>query len=88
MRVTNWIRYRSQLEFQGLRNTFVFHEENNDLRKFIVFVLIVTWATITVGIAFEEASVTPTYSMLTALVWALVGRLWGGEVAKLSEGAG
>lgn len=57
------------------------------MKKFLVFVLVVTWSAITVGIAFQEAQVTPTYSMLTALIWALVGRIWGGNVKDVTSGS-
>lgn len=72
-------------ELRGIRNTFRFHEDNNDIRKFLIFVLVTSWAVITIGIAFEEAAATPTYGMLTALIWALVGRVWGDEVKDATE---
>lgn len=74
-----------RLEGRALWRVFHYQENNNDLRKFVLFVLIVTWAVITVGIAYQQAQVTPTYSMLTALIWAVVGRLWGGEVKDLTS---
>lgn len=78
------VRTAIKREATALRRTFSIHEDNSDVRKFVVFVLIVTWSAITVGIAFNEASTTPTYSMLTALIWALVGRMWGGEVKDVA----
>lgn len=78
---------RCVIEGHALWRTFHFRDENNDMKKFVMFVLVVTWGVITVGIAFEEAQVTPAYSMLTALIWAVVGRLWGGEVKDLTKGS-
>lgn len=74
-------------EVTALRRVFVFHDANHDLRKFLVFVLVITWAVITAGIAFNAAEVTPVYSMMTALIWAIVGRLWGGEVKDVTGGS-
>jgi len=75
-----------KIEALALRRTFSFHADNSDIRKFLLFVLVVTWSSITVGIAYQAAQVTPVYSMLTALIWALVGRLWGGNVKDISSG--
>lgn len=77
---------RIRIEGRALRETFSFQPDNSDMKKFLTFVLVITWATITAGIAFQEAQVTPTYSMLTALIWALVGRIWGGNVKDVTGG--
>lgn len=77
-----------QIETRAIRRTFSFTAANSDLQKYLVFVLVITWSVITIGVAYNEASPTATYSMLTALIWALVGRIWGGEVKDMTGGAG
>lgn len=79
---------RLRIETRAIWNMVFIQPGNSDVRKFLIFTLVVTWAVITTGIAFEQALVTPTYSMLTALVWALIGRAWGGEVKDITSGAG
>jgi hypothetical protein len=80
-------RTTAERETKAIRRVFSFHDENHDLRKFMLFVLITTWAIITVGIAFGEATNTGAYGMLTALIWAVIGRLWDGEVKDLTGGS-
>lgn len=79
------VQNRLFIELLALRRTLFFHEQNNNKKKFLIFVLVTTWAVITVGIAYNQAVSTEAYSMLTALVWALIGRFWGDEVAEIAK---
>ncbi|MFD1512446.1 hypothetical protein [Halomarina rubra] len=67
--------------------TFVPHRYNNHTRKIVTIVLAVGWMTMTVGISAKLAVATPTYGMLTAAVFAIIGRMWDIEVGALGARA-
>lgn len=73
-------------EVVGVRRMLFPHADNSLKRIGFVWMLLAVWGSITVGIAYGAAEATPVYSMLTALVWALVGRMWGGEVKDITSG--
>lgn len=83
-----WARDVLDRELRALVRTVTFHEDNNNAVKGFLLLLLVVWGTITIGIAFGVAESTPIHTMLTALVWALVGRVWGGEAKDVTGGAG
>jgi hypothetical protein len=59
---------------------------NNDARKHLSTVLVLTWSALTIGFAagvFGNPSVV-FYGPLTAFVWMLIGRMWGLEVQGLA----
>lgn len=63
--------------------TFVPHQYNSHTRKVVTIVLAVGWMSMTVLVSTELAVATPTYGMLTAVVFAVVGRMWDVEVGAL-----
>lgn len=67
--------------------TFVPHSENNATRKVVTSVLMVTWASITLGVAFGFAESGDFYGYMTALVFAIVCSIWGFELGVLDSEA-
>ena len=63
--------------------TFIPHRYNNHTRKVVTIVLAVGWMSMTVLVSTELAVATPTYGALTAIVFAIVGRMWNIEVGAL-----
>lgn len=77
---------RLYLELWAFRRVFKFTPQNNDMEKMLMGFMLSVWSLIAVGIAFGHAEHTETFTMLTALVWAIVGRVWGGEVKDVTSG--
>lgn len=75
----------AKLEVRGLWRTFMPHEENNNTRKAVTLILVLTWSILTIAMAFEDlATVSPPfYGLYTAVIFLIVGRLWNLEVEKL-----
>lgn len=69
-------------ELYCLGLTFVFHGGNNHIRKAVTLLLFAVWGGITVGLSFESVSVVqpPFYSVITGLVFLIIGRMWDIEV--------
>ena len=64
---------------------FVPHPGNNDFRKITASGLMGTWIIITLGIAFNAATLgTIQYGALTAIVYTIIGIQWGFEIDSLS----
>lgn len=63
------------------------HQANNTFRKFITFILVLTWICLTTSVAFDFASINPwiwgTFTGLTMLVW---GQMWELEKYRVSIG--
>lgn len=84
-----WVAHpklRLALELLAIQRTFRPVPSNNDARKYLSSILVLTWAVLTVGFAagvFGNPSVV-FYGPLTAFVWALIGRMWGLEVQGLA----
>lgn len=76
---------RLALEARAFARVFCYTSNNNNMEKTLLWFLLAAWTIITVGIAFGYAESTTVYSGITALVWALVGRAWGGEIKDLSS---
>lgn len=68
-------------ELGALRRTLWFHPNNDDIKKFVAIALIITWSIITVGVSFGYAEVTSEYTIITAIIWMFIGRLWGEEAS-------
>lgn len=83
---TSNMRDRALLEIMALRRVFRFTKKNSHLEKLLVWVFLFVWGIITIGISFGWADATMVYNALTALVWALVGRVWGTEVKDMTSG--
>lgn len=79
---------RLKAEIIALRRTLWFHEANNDLEKLLGLALFATWSVITIGVAFGYAEATEQYAIITALMWMMIGRMWGGALKDASRGAG
>lgn len=79
---------RASIEIRSFGRVFRLTDVNSPIEKTILWVLLAVWGTITIGIAFGFAESTTVYSGLTALVWALVGRVWGQEAVKMAGGMG
>lgn len=67
-------------ELYCLYLTFVFHEQNSDLRKLATLVLVGVWASIEVGAAFGVATLPDQFFFLRLVIGVLIGRLWGIEI--------
>jgi len=79
-------KLRLALELLAIQRTFRPVPANNDARKYLSSILVLTWAILTLGLAagvFGNPSVV-FYGPLTAFVWALIGRMWGLEVQGLA----
>lgn len=76
---------RCLVELRAFGLIFVLHKNNSDIEKVMVWVFLLAWGVITIGIAFEEAVNTQIYTMLTALVWMLIGRVWGREFEMVKD---
>lgn len=64
---------------------FVPHPGNNDFRKLTASGLMVTWMVITLGIAYDAATLGAIqYGALTAIVYTIIGIQWGFEIDSLS----
>lgn len=79
---------RLGIELRALKLTCLTVPENNDARKYITLVFVLTWATLTVLIGTERVPDPSAvyYGPFTALVFLLVGRMWGVEVERLLAG--
>mgnify|MGYP000075917202 CR=1 FL=1 len=66
---------------------FRFHGQNNHLRKAVTIMLVFVWAVITLALTFDAipAETPPYYAVLTAFVWAIVGRMWDFEINSFSD---
>lgn len=76
---------RTEIEILALKRTFLTVPANNDARKHFTSILVLTWSVLTVGFAsghFSDPSVV-FYGPFTALVWMIIGRMWGLEVQGL-----
>lgn len=74
-----WVRH----ELKAIGCCFRFTPHNSPTQKILLWVVVGIWAVITVGIAFGHATPTTEYSAITAVVWALFGRVWGAEATAL-----
>jgi len=81
-------RARAAVELRAIRRVFKFTPENSRTEKVFVWILLTGWTIVMIGIAYGVAEPTTEYSMITALIWALVGRIWGGETKDITSGAG
>lgn len=70
------------VEVRAFTRSLWFHPNNDDLEKFVAVALIITWCIITIGVSFGAAEVTTEYTIITAIVWMFIGRLWGQEASK------
>lgn len=82
------IKRRIVQEGIALRRTAWFHETNSDLEKLLALALFATWSVITIGVAFGYAEATQQYAIITALMWMMIGKMWGGAMKDVSSGAG
>jgi len=58
---------------------------NNDLRKRLASLLMLTWTVVTLGIAFNVASLgIIQYGAMTAVIYTIIGIQWGFEVDGLA----
>lgn len=79
-------RRQATTELYALIRTFRPVPQNNDARKHLSTILVATWSVLTLGLAggwFGNPSVV-FYGPLTALVFLIVGRMWGLEVQGLA----
>lgn len=63
--------------------TFVPHARNNATRKIVTTILMLTWATVTLGSAFGFAETGQYYPWMTMAVFAIVCTIWGFEMGML-----
>jgi|GEM_PF-1810968 len=70
---------RVKAELACLLLVFVPHHDNSHTRKVATWILVATWAIITVLVSTGDANATATYGVLSAVVWSLIGRWWGIE---------
>ena len=78
--------YSIELEYAALKRCLVPMPDDNKGRvvaKLVAIMLVGTWLTITIAVAFERAVVPPHWLGFTALIFLLVGRLWDLEVRQL-----
>jgi len=78
-------RRRASAEIAAFKRCFHPVPDNNDARKYLSSILVLTWAVVTVGFAsgaWAEPGVI-YYGPLTALVWTLIGRMWGIEIESI-----
>jgi len=59
--------------------TFVFHPDNDDVRKFGTLVVVGVWALLEVGSAFGYATLPDQFFYIRVFVGILIGRVWGIE---------
>lgn len=76
-------RYRAML--QCAYWTFVPHSKNHATRKIVTTVLMLTWASVTVGVAFGFAETGSYYTYMTLLVFSIVCSIWGFEMGLLDS---
>lgn len=84
----DWWRHNGQRARAAIRAlwwTFVPHEHNSPIPKVVTTILMLTWAIITLGIAFGFAEAGDFYPYMTALVFAIVGAIWGFELDTLDK---
>jgi len=75
--------------FGFLSLTFVLaifpHEANNSFRKLITFIMFVTWIVITVGVAFNEATINPwLWGGISSIITLVFGQMWGIEISRVA----
>jgi len=73
-------RRRIVAELYCLLLTFVFHPDNDDVRKFGTLVVVGVWAVVEVGAAFGYATLPDQFFYLRVFVGILIGRVWGIEI--------
>jgi len=57
---------------------------NNDLRKRLASLLMLTWTVVTLGIAFNVASLgIIQYGAMTAVIYTIIGIQWGFELNNM-----
>lgn len=78
---------RFAIELYCLFLVFRFHRENSHLRKATTIMLFVVWSIVTVGITFDALMTVkpPHYGVLSAIVFAIIGRMWGIEVENFTN---
>lgn len=78
---------RLRVELFCLFLVFRFHGRNNHLRKAVTIMLVFVWAVVTLALTFNAvpAKAPPYYAVLTAFVWAIVGRMWDFEINSFSD---
>lgn len=63
--------------------TFLPHSRNAPTRKIVTSLLMITWATITIGTAFGYAEPGDYYAWISMLVFSIVGTIWGFELGLM-----
>lgn len=81
----SWYGWR--IESKCFGRCFYPHKNNNSLTKLITLVFVTGWVIITALMAVEDVStVRPVYyGFYTAVVFLILGRIWGLEIDSLVE---
>lgn len=75
------------LHLVALGRTFVPRDGNNDFRKLTASVLMLVWSTISIGIAFDYATLgIIQYGAMTAVVYTIIGVQWGFQIVGVAPG--
>lgn len=80
--------YGWRVETIALIRTFYPHKDNNTVSKLISLVFVTGWVTVTIMSSIESIqTVRPLYyGIYTAIVFLILGRIWGLEVDSLVAG--
>lgn len=72
-------------ELEGLKKLFKTNGDGEIAKKVVTVLLVSLWSIITLLLTVEavDAVQPPFYGILTAIIFLIVGRMWGIEVEKL-----
>lgn len=85
--VTPWLRdpiTQLKRETVALSRCFFIHSTNNNFRKLTLLVLLGVWVAVSLGIRTGSFFGTIPYTILTALVFTIIGRQWGLEISGIT----
>lgn len=66
---------------------FRFHGQNNHLRKAVTLLVVIVWATLEVGAAFDLATLPGEFLYLRLFVGILLGKMWDIEFQTFADAA-
>ena len=78
--------YSVTQEISGLINLFMPEEQaREESRRIIAVLLLLLWGTVTLMLTIEsvDAVEPPFYGVLTAIIFLIVGRMWGIEMENI-----
>ena len=76
---------RLKAEAYTFARVFVFHDDNNHIRKAVTLLAVAVWVALEVGSAYGLATLPDGFWYLRLFVGILLGRMWNIEVNSFAE---